>query len=270
MSAAAVKITLRILIMLLQDEEARKKVIITIAVGISIFLSVITFPMYLLTHPIEAFSTLIENQEQIQLISDFKNQYGDYSSSDNTDVDISGDYVENEIPLFIQWDKRWGMHRYGSGTIGLDGCGTTSLAMVIVGLTGNTSINPIVISDWSYSHGYCVDGVGTSWGLMNKGAEQFGLNSEQISINSYELSQALRDGKVVISSMKPGYFTSTGHFIVLRGITEEGRILINDPNSEKFSRKTWNINIIINESKGMWAFTAKDKVNIDSNMVESK
>lgn len=52
--------------------------------------------------------------------------------------------------------------------------------------------------------------------------------------------------------------TSTGHFIVLRGITEEGRILINDPNSEKLSRKTWDINIIISESKGMWAFTGKN------------
>lgn len=46
--------------------------------------------------------------------------------------------------------------------------------------------------------------------------------------------------------------------IVLRGITEEGRILINDPNSEKLSRKTWDINIIISESKGMWAFTGKN------------
>lgn len=41
--------------------------------------------------------------------------------------------------------------------------------------------------------------------------------------------QALRDGKLVVASMGPGTFTKGGHFIVLTGITESGKIRVNDP-----------------------------------------
>lgn len=33
---------------------------------------------------------------------------------------------------------------------------------------------------------------------------------------------------MVIAIMAPGHFTTTGHFIVLRGITEEGKVLVAD------------------------------------------
>ena len=34
----------------------------------------------------------------------------------------------------------------------------------------------------------------------------------------------------MISSQRPGLFTSGGHFIVLRGLTADGKVLVNDPN----------------------------------------
>lgn len=39
------------------------------------------------------------------------------------------------IPLFIQWDKRWGYDAYGNDVIGLSGCGPTCLSMIVIGLT---------------------------------------------------------------------------------------------------------------------------------------
>lgn len=42
--------------------------------------------------------------------------------------------------------------------------------------------------------------------------------------------QALSEGCPVISSQRAGLFTSGGHFIVLRGVTANGKVLVNDPN----------------------------------------
>jgi hypothetical protein len=48
--------------------------------------------------------------------------------------------------------------------------------------------------------------------------------------------------------MSKGHFTSGGHFIVIRGVTAEGKILVADPASVKRSGTEWNLGLIVNES----------------------
>jgi hypothetical protein len=48
--------------------------------------------------------------------------------------------------------------------------------------------------------------------------------------------------------MTKGHFTSGGHFIVLRGITAEGKILVADPASVKRSEQEWALSLIVNEA----------------------
>ena len=47
--------------------------------------------------------------------------------------------------------------------------------------------------------------------------------------------------------MTKGHFTSSGHFIVLRGV-KDGQILVADPASYKRSEKNWDLSIILNEA----------------------
>lgn len=47
--------------------------------------------------------------------------------------------------------------------------------------------------------------------------------------------------------MSQGHFTRGGHFIVLRGITSQGKILVADCASYERSQKEWDINIFLNE-----------------------
>ena len=59
---------------------------------------------------------------------------------------------------------------------------------------------------------------------------------------------ALSEGKLVVAIMSKGHFTSSGHFIVLRGVTADGRILVADPANVVRSEKTWDMSIILAEA----------------------
>ena len=60
---------------------------------------------------------------------------------------------------------------------------------------------------------------------------------------------ALADGKLVVAIMAKGHFTNSGHFIVLRGVTAEGKILVADPASRKRSEQEWDLSIILDEAR---------------------
>lgn len=54
--------------------------------------------------------------------------------------------------------------------------------------------------------------------------------------------------------MKPGDFTTSGHFILMTGITEDGKIIVNDSDSRKRSNITWDLDVIMGQVKGLWKF----------------
>lgn len=155
-----------------------------------------------------------------------------------------------DIPYFNQTDRRWGANPYGRGqTIADSGCGPTALAMVVAGLTGRADINPKVVADWSVNSGYCASGYGSYWGLIPNGGKYYGLQVQAVSRSDPNtIVQALSQGNPVIVIMGRGHFTTGGHFIVLRGLSSDGKILVNDPYSVKNTNKAWDLSIIMNES----------------------
>ncbi|WP_195971052.1 C39 family peptidase [Clostridium thermobutyricum] len=172
----------------------------------------------------------------------------------NKKIDIKSYYEKGKIPLFLQWDKQWGYDKYGDNYIAVNGCGPTALSMVIVGLTGDTSINPKVVADYSESKGEYVNGEGSKWTMMTDIPEHFGVEGKEIPLIKSKIIDELKEGNPIIAAMGPGVFTKTGHFIVLTGITEDGQVIVNDPDSKVNSEKTWNLNLIMKETKDLWAF----------------
>jgi hypothetical protein len=55
--------------------------------------------------------------------------------------------------------------------------------------------------------------------------------------------------------MGAGDFTKAGHFIVLTGIDDEGKIVVNDPNSPNNSSKHWDIDTLISQMRNVWKYS---------------
>lgn len=152
------------------------------------------------------------------------------------------------LPYFNQTDVRWGRNAYGNSTIASGGCGPTALAMVISGLT-NRTVTPSSVASWSVRNGHRAEGAGSYWSLMVDGGEHYGLKVKTVSRKKpNDILEALSEGMPVIASMGKGHFTNGGHFIVLIGVTDSGKILVYDPVSVNRSNQEWDLSIIMNES----------------------
>lgn len=139
-----------------------------------------------------------------------------------------GTYPANgmQIPHYLQTD--YGNIPYGGGSIATSGCGPTSFAMVASYLTGKT-ITPVDAVSWC-GNSYYKPGVGTYWSYFAAAASHFGCGSVTQTNDPNRVLKALSEGHPVISSQSAGLFTRGGHFIVLRGVTASGKVLVNDPN----------------------------------------
>lgn len=200
-------------------------------------------------YPEDLVELMERNPETKQFVLDYP-QHTDGSGS----IDITGDVTLGKIPLFLQWDERWGYKIYGSSFLAVTGCGPTCLSMVYCGLTGNTDWNPYQVACMAEESGYYVDGVGTAWSLMEDGARKLGITPYSLTVDAEEIRNYLELGMPVIASMGPGDFTSSGHFIVLKGIGDDGKVQVADPNSRKNSEKTWEMDRLVGQMSGAWAY----------------
>ena len=136
----------------------------------------------------------------------------------------------NTVPLYFQTDYPNTM--YAGGTIAKNGCSIVSLAMVATYLTG---------------HEYRPDELARYFGgkgVNNIARLEYGSQAMQLPYerpeNWHKTLAALQEGKIAIALMGPrSIFTDSQHFIVLTGMTEDGKILVNDPNAANYDR--WDL-----------------------------
>ncbi len=188
--------------------------------------------------------------------------YGQFMELSSTSLDIEAGNWTNvmfsstklmDVPLYLQYKGNWANNSYGNGTIKKNGCAPTCLAMVLSYMR-QEQILPSDVVNWC-GNDYYMNGVGTSWGIFDVVESSWGIKCTSIGKNQTVLIQALREGKPVIASMGPGTFTKNGHFIVLSGITMDGKITVKDPNDNAFKNhvsKGFDVNLILRECKNLW------------------
>jgi hypothetical protein len=261
----------------MKKKKLKKGVIILILSGI-LFFSLVTLhkeinlPKYLLqkdtlTKSLYELSKydkriikIIENQEAyptvlLEMLSrnvDLIDYVLDYNQMKNQVFTDNIGYVEKGVyPLLLQYDKRWGYGKYGNSTVAVNGCGPTSIAMIIAGLTGKNEFTPYDIATYAEKKGYYQNG--TSWSFFTTGVKHFGIEGESLPLSKKKINEELNKNHPILLSMRPGDFTTTGHIILITGM-KDGKFIIHDPNSKERSNKLWSYETLEHQIKNLWAF----------------
>ena len=253
------KILAQVALKAASDEESRKRIFIIILAPVLFLLLLIALILYLITSPFSMLAGWLVGDE-INAVKDFRMDYG-YNQSigifEKDYIEGSGQSYEGviftdggvEVTYYNQLDERWADEPYGTDNIGGYGCGPTSMSIVVSSLTEQT-VDPPAMAEWAYQHGYWCSGNGSYHSLIPGAAEGFGLSCESIATDDPQaVVDALASGKLIVALMSKGHFTSSGHFLVLRGVTAEGKILVADPASKKRSEQEWDLSIILDEAR---------------------
>ncbi len=197
-------------------------------------------------YPKDLLAALANNPEMADFVSGYPDQ-------NEVTGEITASEKEQEFPLFLQWDRRWGYESYGDSCIGLAGCGPTCLSMVLFYLTKNETYTPDKIAAYSVENGYYVEGTGTSWVLMEDVPKLYGIKVSSISSSANNMRAVLDNGGIIICAMGKGDFTISGHYIVIYGYDNEG-FMVNDPNCVARSGRRWTFREIENQIKSIWVY----------------
>ncbi|MDR1208773.1 MAG: C39 family peptidase [Clostridiales bacterium] len=254
---ATLKMAAKAAFAVLTDEDARRKVAIIAIAPLAAIILLISLFFYILTMPLAALGGFFEgdNLDAVQVAradhgyDQFLDplEYEDSGDSELSDI-VFADGV-TDVVYYNQADARWKNEPYGLDTIGAAGCGPTALAMAVSSLSG-AIVDPLQMSRWAYANGYKCEGSGSYHSLIPDGARHFGLAVDYASSSDpQKIVNALASGKLIVAIMSKGHFTKNGHFIVLRGVTSDGKILVADPSSRSRSEQEWDLPTILDEAR---------------------
>lgn len=130
-------------------------------------------------------------------------------------------------------------------SVSSSGCGAVCMSMAIEYLTGRR-VSPQSLFDWAYDNGH-YHGDGLSHEVLREMAQLHGISGRWIENEQGPVLAALGKGYPVIAHMGPGTFTSGGHYILLRGIDADGRIMLNDPASPERTDTPYDLSLIMSE-----------------------
>lgn len=189
----------------------------------------------------------LKNEEALEFVYDYPAEH----VKEHT-IDLTKEASMDSVPLFVQWDKRWGYEKYSGNFFAASGCGPTTLSMVVVYLTHNREASPIAVAKYSKEAGYSVDGSGSSWTLISEGCRHYGVKAKAVALDESRMKAELDEGHPIVVNVGPGDFTDTGHFMVITGYDDEG-FSINDPNSIEKSGKRWLFKNISSQIRAVWS-----------------
>lgn len=134
------------------------------------------------------------------------------------------------VPTYFQQD--YYTVPYGPYTMHINGCGITSLAMLATYMSDEFT-SPAVMAR---AYGEYSTAGGSNADMYVQVTPELDFYFEQLVFDWNVAREALAQGKKVISLQSRGYFTTGGHFILLAGLTEDGRVIVRDPSLNHYEK----------------------------------
>jgi len=131
-----------------------------------------------------------------------------------------------KVPQYFQQDYADVPYGGWNDTVATHGCGITTLAMLATYMT-DTELTP---ADLAGPFKRYSSEAGTEFALFDDSPGVLGYYLEKRVYSWKEAYAALQRGQPVVSLQLANHFTTTAHFLVLEGLTEDGKVLIKDSN----------------------------------------
>lgn len=151
------------------------------------------------------------------------------------------------VVYFNQGEEPWADQPYGSDDIGRYGCGPSTMAMAVASMTELAS-DPSQMAQWAVDHKFWASSSGSYLSIVSGTASAYNLTADPIDERTPEsIQESLLSGNLLVALMGPGHFTKGGHFILIRGTTLSGTLLVADSNSRERSLMEWDPQLILDE-----------------------
>lgn len=186
----------------------------------------------------------------------FGTLWGHFSQAEQEWVQTATLY--DEVPLYYQTD--YPDTPYGHGTVSSSGCGITCLAMAATYLKDKEYLPDTLAEEFG------------SLQMNNVQRIDYAIETMELPLASKptkweQMAEALRNGQIVILLVNDkSEFTDGQHFLVLTGMTGDGRVLVNDPYEPNYSDPDLMDGFVLGFSEnemsvgfdGGWIFGEKD------------
>lgn len=162
-----------------------------------------------------------------------------------------------DVPLYIQQD--YTEAKYGAFPLVGWGCGITTLAMFASFMADEYLTPPLLAARYG---AYCHQ-TGTDAALISDSAPELGYFVLKSSYDWKEVNAYMEQGYHAICLQHKGYFTRGGHYLVLRGLNEDGTVSIRDSNLYNYGKLAphkddhFSWNRIIPSGVNYWVFQNK-------------
>jgi len=179
---------------------------------------------------------------------------GQTASSSSCGSTTSSNFSTN-FTFYNQCDGPWGTITPPAGTVCWNACGPTSTAMAIKNMTGQ-NITPLDTTQYVTQNNLWMSGGGTTFDTNVLLAQKWGLKASVISQSDSQdinyIKKILDSGGLVMVAGQAGsprpFYQSGAHFILIRSITPDGKILIANPapTGPDDNSKQWDAGDIVN------------------------
>lgn len=138
-------------------------------------------------------------------------------------------------------------------TIAAAGAAPTAIAMVLSALKGK-EVSPTETAKWSIDNGFAGNELTDEKSFIDAISKAYGVDCKELALSEENILSNIKDGKYMIASMKEGQLGDGSNYVVITGITEDGKIKIADPTSKENTEKTWDLSVFLNEGNKLWVF----------------